>query len=257
MSRQAALRYWRCPEGRRPWVLGHRGVRGPHVSVAENTLGAFDAAIAAGADGVELDVRLAKDAAVVVMHDETLSRVTLGAHTERVDALTLAELRTVVLPGEQRISTLEEVLAWSKLQQCRLNVELKYDGHGPTPLAEHVAALVASNGSPERLLFSSFDATTALDLAQRLEDYVVAWLTEDPVDVTRAPEVLLEHGIVAIHPKHALLNATTLRALRERFALVNTWTVNDTTRVTDLAALGVDTIITDDPAAALGALAEV
>lgn len=237
-------------------MLGHRGVRGPSVGVTENTRGAFDAAIAAGADGVELDVRLAKDGAVVVVHDETLTRITRGAHTGRVDALTLAELRAVPLPGGQRISTLDEVLAWADRHQCRVNVELKYDGHGPTQLAARVAELVAPGGSPARLLFSSFDQATVLDLAGRLEDSVVAWLTEDSLDLTAMNPALEQGGIVAIHPKHSLLNEATLGALRQRFALVNTWTVNDTERVTELGQLGVDTIITDDPAGALGALAE-
>lgn len=226
------------------------------MSVTENTMGAFEAAIEAGADGVELDVRLAKDGALVVVHDETLTRITLGAHAARVDALTLAELRAVALPGDQRISTLDEVLAWSERQQCRVNVELKYDGLGPTRLAARVAELVAAGGSPARLLFSSFDEATVIELAGRLEDYIVAWLTEDPLDVTALDRALGERGIVAIHPRHTLLNPATLGALRQRFALVNTWTVNETNRVTELAELGVDTIITDDPAGALRALAE-
>jgi hypothetical protein len=110
MTREA-LQYWQRRAGQRPFVLGHRGVRGPSVRVTENTLGAFEAAIEAGADGVELDVRLAKDGAVVVIHDATLTRITQGVHTARVDALSLPELRAVALPGGQRISTLDEPVA--------------------------------------------------------------------------------------------------------------------------------------------------
>lgn len=255
MSRASGLGYWQRPEGLRPWVLGHRGVRGRGVKVAENTLGAFDAAIAAGADGIELDVRLAKDGAVVVVHDDTLTRVTRGAHTARVDALTSAELRTVTLPGAQHVPTLDEVLVWSERHQCRMNVELKYDGRA-TELAAAAAQVVTAHGSPARLLFSSFDLATVVELAERLEGALVGWLSDAPVTISAVDGVLAERNIVAIHPKHSLLNATTLAALRRRFAIVNTWTVNDSQRAVELARLGVDAIITDDPAGTLAALKE-
>ena len=57
----------------RPRVFAHRGgcALGP-----ENTIAAFDRGLAAGADGLELDVRLSADGMVVVCHDETLDRTT-------------------------------------------------------------------------------------------------------------------------------------------------------------------------------------
>src|SRR6187455_489606 len=60
----------------RPQVFAHRGgcALGP-----ENTLAAFDLGVAAGADGLELDVHLSADGVVVVHHDETLDRTTSGA----------------------------------------------------------------------------------------------------------------------------------------------------------------------------------
>lgn len=250
-----ALGYWQRRAGQRPIVLGHRGVRGPTVSVTENTLGAFELAIEAGADGVELDVRLAKDGAVVVVHDATLTRISLGEHESRVDELSLAELRAVGLPGAQRISTLAEVFSWSEGEQCRLNVELKHEGHDPSELVAGVADAVALVPHPERVLFSSFDRETVLALAARLDRHVIAWLTESALELTPEVAALPDRGVIAIHPKHTLLGHTALAALRQRFALVNTWTVNDPKRVAELAELGVDSIITDDPKATLAALA--
>src|SRR6186997_386013 len=59
-----------------PLVFAHRGgcALGP-----ENTIAAFDLGLAAGADGLELDVHLSADGVVVVHHDETLDRTTGGA----------------------------------------------------------------------------------------------------------------------------------------------------------------------------------
>lgn len=73
-----------------PRVFAHRGgcALGP-----ENTIAAFDLGVAAGADGLELDVRLSADGVVVVCHDETLDRTT--DHSGRVSALTAAELSRV------------------------------------------------------------------------------------------------------------------------------------------------------------------
>ena len=57
----------------RPLVFAHRGGR---ALAPENTMPAFDAGLAAGADGLELDVQLSSDGEVVVCHDPTLDRTT-------------------------------------------------------------------------------------------------------------------------------------------------------------------------------------
>ena len=253
------LEYWRRPPESRPWVLGHRGLS---THAPENTLGAFDRALAAGADGVELDVRLSRDAQVVVVHDRTLTRITLGARTEPVAKLSMAELGAVTLPNGERLSSLAEVLAWADHHACRVNVELKQEGDDPSRLVRAVADVVGSSEHPEHLLFSSFDTTTVCELARTLDvrspqsPYAIAWLTEHATDHEPTLSLLSEHAIRAIHPKHVLLSADVMQALRQRFALINTWTVNQPESVIRLANLGIDTIITDDPASALQALAD-
>src|SRR5262249_27028360 len=83
---------WLRPRGARPLVLGHRGAR--HAA-PENTLRAFELALAEGADGIELDVRLDGDGRVIVLHDRTLERVTAGGETRDVEALGAHELDRV------------------------------------------------------------------------------------------------------------------------------------------------------------------
>jgi glycerophosphoryl diester phosphodiesterase len=70
-------------------VIAHRGASG---HAPENTLPAFELAVAQGADAVELDVRLTRDGAPVVIHDATLDRTT--SLTGPVRGRTLSELRT-------------------------------------------------------------------------------------------------------------------------------------------------------------------
>ena len=97
---------------KRPWVVAHRGYRG---SYPENTLVAFEAAIRANTDMIELDVSLTRDRIPVVIHDNTLDRTTNGSGP--VSEHTLAELKeldagswfSTKFSGEA-IPTLEELL---------------------------------------------------------------------------------------------------------------------------------------------------
>jgi glycerophosphoryl diester phosphodiesterase len=89
-------------------VIAHRG---EHLSHAENTLPAFQAAIDAGADYFELDVRTTADGRLVLMHDATVDRTTNGKG--RVSELTYAEVRALRAGGEV-IPTFEEALALAR-----------------------------------------------------------------------------------------------------------------------------------------------
>ena len=68
---------WRIAAGslEYPLVIAHRGASG---MAPENTLAAFHKALEVGADAIELDVRLSRDAQVVVIHDRWLDRTTTG-----------------------------------------------------------------------------------------------------------------------------------------------------------------------------------
>lgn len=77
-------------------MAAHRGLYEKDQSVPENSLEAFKRAAAYGC-GVELDVQLSKDGAVVVFHDDTVDRMTTGKG--RVDSFTLSELQAMPLMG--------------------------------------------------------------------------------------------------------------------------------------------------------------
>ena len=69
-------------------IIAHRGASGAHP---EHTIGAYEAAVAEGADGVECDIRLTADGHLICMHDRTLGRTTDGSGP--VGAATLAQIR--------------------------------------------------------------------------------------------------------------------------------------------------------------------
>ncbi len=87
------------------FTIGHRGVM---AAEPENTLRSFLRAEREGLDGIELDLHLSKDGALVVMHDETLDRTTDG--TGAVADHTLEQLRRLDAGLGERIPVFEDVL---------------------------------------------------------------------------------------------------------------------------------------------------
>ena len=145
----------------RMWVTCHRGDSYNHK---ENTLPAFAAALASGADMMETDVRLSADGVLVLMHDEAVDRTTDG--TGLVKEMTFAQLRALNA-GEKLepavIPTLEELLELLAPTGMLLNLEVKeywYEGNEARCHAciDACAALVEKYGMADRMVFNSFDA---------------------------------------------------------------------------------------------------
>src|ERR1700723_4351987 len=114
---------------RAPWIIAHRGASG---HAPENTMAAFERAVALGAPFIETDLHLTRDARFVAIHDKTLERTTNGRGN--VHDFTLAELRQLdagmwfdrEFMG-QRIPTLEEVLKFGKEHDVVFYLEVKYE----------------------------------------------------------------------------------------------------------------------------------
>ena len=124
----------------RPLVFAHRG---GSALAPENTIEAFDNGLRLGADGLELDVHLSRDAAVMVHHDRMLDRTTAlgGPLADR----TADELRRANVP------TLEEVLA--RYRDARIIIELKVNR---AELAAAAVDVVRRAHAAHRVCFGSF-----------------------------------------------------------------------------------------------------
>jgi glycerophosphoryl diester phosphodiesterase len=224
-----------------PRVVAHRGAR---RVAPENTVEAFAAAAALGADGVELDARRTADGGLVVHHDADARGV--GVLAERQEA----EIRAV----RPDIPTLEEAL-----EACAgmlVNVEVKnlpgdadYD---PTNrAATAVAELLFRRDRRDDVLVSSFNLAAA-DRVRELDGSIpTGFLTLVGMDPVDAVAVAHAHGHGAVHPDVRALGgetagATVARA-HELGMAVNVWTVNGEDEMRRLAATGVDAIITDVP----------
>lgn len=127
-------------------IIGHRGAKG---LAPENTLVSCQQAIKAGADWIELDVRLTKDGQVAVLHDRSLWRVT--GNVRAVRRYTLTQLRHMRTKSGEPIASLSEVIELAR-GRIGLNIELKEVEAIPAVLAE----LSRQAPAPEHILISSF-----------------------------------------------------------------------------------------------------
>ena len=170
---------WLLPRPK-PLNIAHRGAS---AVAPQNTLAAFRKAMELGADGVELDVQLSADGAVVVIHDFTVDKTTDG--TGRVAEKTLAELEALdagirfspQFAGE-RIPTLAQV--FEALEgKLLVNVELKDFNLRSSALAAPVVEVIREHAMEKRVLFSSFNPF-ALRAVKRLAPEIPAGLLVAP-----------------------------------------------------------------------------
>jgi glycerophosphoryl diester phosphodiesterase len=219
-------------------VFAHRGDTSRAV---ENTIGAFLAAIQAGADGVELDVRRSADGALVVHHDAAVPGI--GP---------VSDLLVRDLP--RTISLLDE--AMTALEPVQVNVEIKNDprepGFDPTGSIGHdVVRLLEERRDLERVIVSSFDLTTLDAVRQANPAVATGWLLGYEAAPLEALPIALAHGFGAIHPFVLTVDEDAIVAAHDAGLDVNTWTVNARHDLERMAAIGVDIVITDTVALAL------
>ena len=98
---------------------------------------------------------------------------------------------------------------------------------------------------------SAFHLPTVDRVHELAPGLATAWLVLDASDPARSIERAAAHGHVAIHPHHAFVNADLVAAAHAAGLAVNTWTCDDPDRIVWLAELGVDAVVTNDPALAL------
>jgi glycerophosphoryl diester phosphodiesterase len=225
-------------------ILGHRGAS---KEAPENTLPAFQLALAQGADGVELDVRLCASGEVVVFHDATLER--LVGRPDRVVDTPWSTLRTLSVKtpsGQASIPLLSDVLT-ALPRTAWINVELKGDA-GWFRLATRVARMLQEGGHQTHVVVSSFQPLCLLALAARAPELRRGYLLEpDQPFWLEAGLVAPVVGRDAVHPADSQMTEERVRRWHAAGQEVAVWTVDDPARARTLAGWGVDTVITNRP----------
>jgi glycerophosphoryl diester phosphodiesterase len=227
--------------------IAHRGASGKYP---ENSRLAFEKAIAAGADMIELDCQLTADGHVVVFHDERLARTT-GARG-RVQDKTLEQLRKLdigkwrkpAFRGE-KILTLEEALEIfaGNVDLC---LEIKTTAAAPAGIEIKLLFILSHYDYLERTTISSFDYRSLArvrDLAPEATLGLIygAGIKDDPLV---AADRL---AAASIHVQKQLAGRELLDRAWQAGLDVYVWTVNDLREMESFAALGVQGIFSDFP----------
>jgi glycerophosphoryl diester phosphodiesterase len=245
-------------------VHGHRGARALRP---ENTLPAFEYAIAQGVDVRELDMGVTKDGVVVVSHDPILQAPVCSGPRPRaaIHELTLAEVRQwdcgrvqnpgfprqQTVPGT-RVPTLEDVFALAPKGTFQFNIETKIFAEHPElapPPGEFVRlvlALIRKHHLESRVILQSFDFRTLHEMKKQAPEIKLAALYAGPPK--SFVEIVKEAGADMISPEHRLVTPERVRESHAAGFPVVPWTADTPADWDRLVAAGVDAIITDDPA---------
>jgi glycerophosphoryl diester phosphodiesterase len=232
-----------------PLIIGHRGAS---AVAPENTMAAFREAIAAGSDGIEFDVRLTRDGIPVIIHDNSLRRTTGLPH--RIADLTWLELEglNVEVPGLAQLFTLFQT------NELMLFLEMKCDSPSEhRPLAEACCKLIDEYSFKDRVIIECFDLR-ALEVVKSLDSGIkTATLFHSALST---PSVLLDQRIIdqttaigasAVALHHRLARERLVQKARDAGLHVAVWTVDDPAWIEHARSIGVDALITNDPAAML------
>lgn len=203
-------------------LLGHRGAR---RYASENTVDAFELALAHGCDGFEFDVRLTSDACAVICHDARVAR-------RAIAGITHAELlaRCPALP------MLDDVLAHFA-RRAYLYIELKVDG-----LERCVLSALATHRPERGYVVASF-LPEALEAVYALDATVpLGYICDQQKLLLRWREL----PVACIMPHYKLAGRELVGQLHDAGKQVFVWTVNDPTRMLQMADIGVDAVLSDD-----------
>ncbi len=227
-----------------PLLLGHRGARKvrrswvPQVSrlsrpghshsscdpvPAENTIAAFDYALANGCDGFEFDVRYTRDGRCVLCHDPKYN----GKELATTDYCDFGDS----LPCLDKILARFATLAY-------LDIELKVAGN------EEALAAALRGAPPQRgYIVSSFLPVVLLRLHEIDPSLPLGYICKDPEEAKRWTEL----PISAFVPHHSLVSRQLIQEVHARGSKLLTWTVNQQRELLRLSSWGVDGLISDDP----------
>lgn len=233
---------------KKTFVWAHRGAS---AYAPENTLEAFRMAVDCKADGIELDVQKTKDGKLVVIHDETLDRVSRASGL--VKDFTYEKMKDINVNerfpklGTQYIPTLEEVYELIRPTNLTINVELKTGVIFYPEIEEQVLELTKQMGMQERVIYSSFNHYTIRKIKRLQPDAVTGLLYQDGmIDVFTYAKQTVQAD--ALHPAIYNVQYPDFYAKCRKHGLkVHVWTVNEEEHMRLLCENETDAMITNDP----------
>jgi glycerophosphoryl diester phosphodiesterase len=227
--------------------VAHRGASG---NFPENTRLAFEKAIAAGVDMIELDCQLTQDGHVVVFHDERLLRT--ARVRGRVRDKTLEQLKHLDIGGWKKKSfhgetmlTLEEALEiiGGKTQLC---LDIKQFPDSQSGIEIKLLFIISHYDYLDQTIFTSFDYACLgriRELAPETRIGLIygAGVDEDPFAAAQTLKA------ASIHIQKELATREFLNRAWEAGFDVHVWTVNELREMQNLASIGVQGLVSDFP----------
>lgn len=237
----------------KPLIIGHRGAS---AVAPENTMAAFREAIAAGADGIEFDVRLTRDGVPVVIHDNSLRRT--GGLSQRIAELTWSEVAKVDVGSwfagsfaNETVPSLAELFSLFQSNNSRLYLEMKCDAPAEyAPLAQACCHAIAEHGLEERVMIECFqlpalkEVDAAIKTVALFEPSFSPSVLSDQSIINKATDV----GAVALALHHRLARRSLVEKAKQASMHVAVWTVNDPSWIERARTLDIDALITNNPA---------
>jgi glycerophosphoryl diester phosphodiesterase len=215
-------------------TIAHRGeTRGNR----ENTLPAIQAAVDAGADIVEIDLRLTADSQLVVLHDPTLER--LWSDPRAVAQVTFADLTEAHRQptADWSIPTADQALDLIVALDSRFMLDVT-----SVPIGLATCAMVERRGLVDRVLYAGDTrALAAIRAAQPAAAIALSWERSTPPDEQVWAEVAPQY----FNPEWVLVDEQVVESTHDAGRRVSTWTVDDQEQMTRLAWMGVDAIISN------------
>ncbi len=271
--------YQYIEEGRRPWLYRNGGAsvvpfdgvmkyprlcahRGFNTVAPENSLPAFGAAVALGAEEIEFDIWSTKDGGLVSCHDSTLERVSDGEgkiyeHTYEE----LLELDFGVKHGEKfkglKIPTFEEILQ-KFAGRVIMNIHVKiWDENAEDPMIEQIVSLIRKYDCEQHIYFM----TTSDAIIKRLMEYApdlrvcVGWDgNKDPMSIVDRAIALGAYKVQLFKP---YFNQESIDKAHKHGILCNVFWADDADEARRYFEMGIDTVLTNDYLAIFNATKEI
>jgi glycerophosphoryl diester phosphodiesterase len=209
--------------------IGHRGARAHEI---ENTLESFSKAIELGANAIEFDVRITKDAHLIISHDDNLKKV--YGKDIRINEATLEELKQLT---EGRLATLEEAFSFIDRKVEKILVELKEVGY-----EKNVLDLIRTEKLEDRVIIVSFHEETLArirDLDERIETGII--YTKSKKHLDKALELNAQYLV----PLFRFVHRKDVAKAHKSNLKVIVWTINSRDEAVLYRAKDVDGIATD------------
>ena len=228
-------------------------------------MAAFREALAVGADGIEFDVRLTRDGLPVVIHDSTLRRT--GGVPHRVADLTWTEISKIDVGSwfkesfaNETVPSLAELFTLFQSNSSTLYLEMKCDSPSEQrSLAEACVRAVDEHSLKARVIIECFQLP-ALKILKEIDPEIKTVALFEPALTN--PSVLSDRRIInqatdvgaaALALHHRLARESLVRKAKAEGLHVAVWTVDDPAWVERARAIGIDALITNDPARLLRA----